>query len=137
GEFTKQAEDLEMRIRRLQRDLADLRANEEAAARAQGGYGQAVQDVLSARDKRQIKGIIGTVAELAKVDKKHTEAMQIAAGGRLQAVVVEDDAVAAQCIDLVKRRQSGRVTLLPLNKMVPGRPSGQALMKVKEEGCLG
>lgn len=137
GEFGRQAEELEQRIRRLQRDLADLRANEEAAARAQGGYGQAVQDVLSARDKRQIKGIIGTVAELAKVDKKHTEAMQIAAAGRLQAIVVEDDAVAAECISLVKSRQSGRVTLLPLNKMVPGRPSGQALMKVKEQGCLG
>ncbi|MES2155008.1 MAG: chromosome segregation protein SMC [bacterium] len=137
AEFGKQAEELEMRIRRLQRDLADLRANEEAAARAQGGYGQAVQDVLSARDKREIKGVIGTVAELAKVDKKHSEAMQIAAAGRLQAIVVEDDSVAAQCIDLVKRRQSGRVTLLPLNKMVPGRPSGQALMKVKEQGCLG
>lgn len=137
GELGKQAEDLEQRIRRQQRELADLRANEEAAARAQGGYGKAVQDVLAARDKREIKGIIGTVAELAKVDKKHTEAMQIAAAGRLQAIVVEDDSVAEQCIDLVKRRQSGRVSLLPLNKMVPGRPSGQALMKVKEVGCLG
>ncbi|MEA3190442.1 MAG: chromosome segregation protein [Thermoplasmata archaeon] len=137
SECMRQAEELEARIRRLQRDLADLRANEEAAARAQGGYGRAVQDVLAARDGRDIKGIIGTVAELAKVDPKHQEAMQIAAAGRLTAVVVEDDAVAAQCIDLVKRKQSGRVTLLPLNKMVPGRPSGQSLMKVKEQGCLG
>ncbi|MEA3202793.1 MAG: chromosome segregation protein, partial [Thermoplasmata archaeon] len=137
GDLMKQAEDLETRIRRLDRERIDLQANEDAAARAQGGYGRAVQDVLQARDKREIKGIIGTVAELAKVDKKYTEAMQIAAAGRLTAIVVEDDAVAAQCIDLVKRRQSGRATFLPLNKMVPGRPSGQALMKVKEQGSLG
>ncbi|HUR62610.1 MAG TPA: chromosome segregation protein SMC [Candidatus Thermoplasmatota archaeon] len=137
GDLMKQAEDLEQRIRRLDRERIDLQANEDAAARAQGGYGRAVQDVLQARDKREIKGIIGTVAELAKVDKKYTEAMQIAASGRLTAIVVEDDAVAAQCIDLVKRRQSGRATFLPLNKMVPGRPSGQALMKVKEQGSLG
>jgi chromosome segregation protein len=137
GELMRQAEEIEQRIRHLQRELSELRANEEAAARAQGGYGRAVQDVLAARDKHEIKGIIGTVAELAKVDKKYTEAMQIAAAGRLTAIVVEDDAVAAQCIDLVKRKQSGRATFLPLNKMVPGRPSGQSLMKVKEEGCLG
>jgi chromosome segregation protein len=137
GDLMKQAEDLEQRIRRLDRERIELQANEAAAARAQGGYGRAVQDVLEARDKREIKGIVGTVAELAKVDKRYTEAMQIAAAGRLTAVVVEDDAVAAQCIDLVKRKQSGRATFLPLNKMVPGRPSGQALMKVKEQGSLG
>lgn len=137
AEFARQAEEIENRIRRLQRELSDLRVNEEAAARAQGGYGRAVQEILQARDNREIKGIIGTVAELAKVDGKYQEALQIASGGRLTAIVVEDDAVAAQCIELVKKRQSGRATFLPLNKMVPGRPSGQSLMKVKEPGCLG
>jgi chromosome segregation protein len=137
AEHARQAEELEARIRRLQRELSELRAAEEAAARAQGGYGRAVQDILEARDKREIKGIIGTVAELAKVDKKYQNAMQIAAAGRLTAVVVDDDAVAQSCIELLKKKQSGRVTFLPLSKMVPGRPSGQALMKVKEQGCLG
>jgi len=137
AEHTAQAEELETRIRRLQRERSELQAAEEAAARAQGGYGRAVQDVLEARDRREIKGIVGTVAELAKVDDKLQNAMQVAAAGRLTAVVVEDDAVAAQCIELVKRKGSGRATFLPLNKMVPGRPSGQALMKVKEAGCLG
>jgi chromosome segregation protein len=137
AEWTQQAEELENRIRRLGRERTELQAQEEAAARAQGGYGRAVQDVLEARDKRQIKGIVGTVAELAKVDDKLQAAMQVAAAGRLTAIVVEDDAVAQQCIELVKRKGSGRATFLPLNKMVPGRPSGQALMKVKEPGCLG
>jgi chromosome segregation protein len=137
AEHTSQSEELEVRIRRLQRERSELQAAEEAAARAQGGYGRAVQDVLEARDRRDIKGIVGTVAELAKVDEKHQAAMQVAAGGRMTAIVVEDDAVAAQCIDLVKRKGSGRATFLPLNKMVPGRPSGQSLMKVKENGCLG
>ncbi|HEX2065677.1 MAG TPA: AAA family ATPase, partial [Candidatus Thermoplasmatota archaeon] len=103
GDLMRQAEELEQRIRRLDRERIELQANEAAAARAQGGYGRAVQDVLEARDRREIKGIVGTVAELAKVDKRYTEAMQIAAAGRLTAIVVEDDAVAAQCIDLVKR----------------------------------
>ncbi|MFO1532926.1 MAG: AAA family ATPase [Thermoplasmatota archaeon] len=137
AEHTSQAEELENRIRRLSRERTELQAAEEAAARAQGGYGRAVQDVLEARDKRTIKGIVGTVAELAKVDDKLQGAMQTAAAGRLTAIVVDDDAVAAQCIDLVKKKGSGRATFLPLNKMVPGRPSGQALMKVKEAGSLG
>ncbi|MEK6984809.1 MAG: chromosome segregation protein SMC [Candidatus Thermoplasmatota archaeon] len=137
AEAAKQADDLNQRILRIQRELAELRASEEASARAQGNMTGAVKDILEARAKREIKGIVGTVAELVKVDKKFQEAVRIAAGGRLTAVIVEDDAAAAACIDLVKRNRSGRATLLPLNKMVPGRPSGQALMAQKKEGSLG
>ncbi|HLF16457.1 MAG TPA: AAA family ATPase, partial [Candidatus Thermoplasmatota archaeon] len=137
AELQKDAEELENRIRRLQRELAELRAGEEAAARAQGGYGKAVEDILDARDKGKIKGIVGTIAELGKVEKRQENAMQIAAGNRMAAVVVEDDAVAAQCIEHLKSRQSGRVTFLPLTKMVPGRPRAQALMRAKAEGSLG
>lgn len=137
AELAKQAEELEQRIRRLQRELAELRAAQEAAEQVKGGYGAAVDVILKARDSRKIAGIVGTISELAKVDDKHKHALQIAASGRLNAVIVNDDNVAAQCIELLKQTGAGRATFLPLTKMVPGRPRGQALMKVKEQGCLG
>jgi chromosome segregation protein len=137
AELAKQAEELEQRIRRLQRELAELRAAQEAAEHVKGGYGAAVEVILKARESRKIPGIVGTISELAKVDDKHKHALQIAASGRLNAVIVNDDDVAAKCIELLKQTGAGRATFLPLTKMVPGRPRGQALMKVKEQGCLG
>jgi chromosome segregation protein len=137
AELAKQGEELEARIRRLQRELAELRAAQEAAEQVRGGYGMAVETILKARDSRRIAGIVGTVSELAKVKDEHKTALSTAAAGRLNAVIVNDDDVAAQCIELLKSTGAGRATFLPLTKMVPGRPRGQALMKVKEQGCLG
>jgi chromosome segregation protein len=137
AELARQGEELEQRIRRLQRELAELRAAQEAAEQVRGGHGAAVDAILKARERRGIKGIVGTISELAKVKDEHKTALATAAAGRLNAVIVEDDAVAAECIELLKASGAGRATFLPLNKMVPGRPRGQALMKVKEQGCLG
>lgn len=137
AELAKQHEELDNRIRRLQRELVELQAAQEAAAKLQGGQGAAVDRILKAREKREVKGIVGTISELAKVKDQHKTALATAAAGRLNAIIVEDDAVAAQCIEILKGEGIGRATFLPLTKMVPGRPRGQALMKVKEQGCLG
>jgi chromosome segregation protein len=137
AEYAKQNEDLENRIRRLQRELAELQARQDAAAKVQGGMTRSVQEILSARDQGTVRGIIGTVSELATVDDKYRVALETAAGQTLQAIVVEDDAVAAQCIEILKQSRAGRAKFLPLNKMVPGRPRGTALMKMKQDGCLG
>src|SRR2546427_469218 len=50
----------------------------------------------------------------------------------MQAIVVDDDAVAAACIDYLKKTRAGRATFLPLNKMLVGRPRGKAILVAKE-----
>lgn len=137
AELAQQHQEIDGRIRRLQREVAELSAAQAAAAQQSGSNTPAVDAILKARERRDIRGIVGTISELAKVKDEHKHALQIAASGRLSAIVVEDDAVAAECIDLLKKTGAGRATFLPLTKMVPGRPRGQALMKVKEQGCLG
>ncbi|MEK6976053.1 MAG: chromosome segregation protein SMC [Candidatus Thermoplasmatota archaeon] len=137
AELAQQHQEIDGRIRRLHREVAELSAAQAAAAQQSGSNTPAVDAILKAREKREIRGIVGTISELAKVQDEHKHALQIAASGRLSAIVVEDDAVAAECIDLLKKTGAGRATFLPLTKMVPGRPRGQALMKVKEQGCLG
>jgi hypothetical protein len=89
---------------------------------------EAVRFVLSLRDMRKIQGIHGTVAELASVDKEYELAMSVAAGAKMQAVVVDDENVGAEVLEAVKKADVGRVTVLPLSKMMGGKPRGPAIL---------
>lgn len=135
-ELTEQLADLENAIRRLQREQSKLQAEYDAMQSVHGVYNKAVHEVLNARDAG-IDGIHGTVAELAQVDDKYKLAVEIAAGARMQAIVVEDDAVAAKAIRFLQKEKLGRATFLPLNKMVTGKPRGKALMAIKDPNAHG
>ena len=125
---------------RLQREisrLAERYAVERAKVDAHAGGMVAVNSILEARDQGKLKGIIGTVNELVNYDEKYSKAMEIAAGNRMNAVVVETDEAAAKAIRFLKENKLGRVTFLPLNKMRMGRPSGRALLTSKKDGVIG
>ncbi|WP_421908860.1 chromosome segregation protein SMC [Methanolacinia petrolearia] len=95
-------------IRGLERDLMRLEAQQQAS----GGPGGNALDAVLGMD-----GVIGTVAQLGKAPAEYAAALDIAAGGRLRNVVVENDAVAADAIRFLKERRLGRMTFLPLNKL--------------------
>ncbi len=135
--LVKEAGDLELEVKRLSRDFNSLKAESEAAMQLQKGYTRAVNSVIDARDRGKLRGVLGTIAELAEVDKKYENALTVAAGTRMQSVVVEDDEAAAQCINYLKRTKIGRATFLPLNKMRKGRPGGKALMAVRSDNAIG
>ena len=114
-------------------------AAEEAATRARdeiGGYARAVQSVLAARDTGELDGIVGTIAELGQVDGEHALALEVAAGARMQSVVVRDDSVAAEAIAFLKQRKLGRARFLPLNRLRRYRPGANALLLVKQSGAV-
>ncbi|MBI4159086.1 chromosome segregation protein SMC [Candidatus Woesearchaeota archaeon] len=67
--------------------------------------------------KSGINGIFNTVGGLGQVDKKYSLALEVAAGSRINAVVVQDDLVASKCIKYLKEKKMGIVAFLPLNKM--------------------
>jgi len=131
-QLTKMAAELEQAVRNLTREYNHLKAEEEAAVNVARGYNRAVKAILEARDRSQMKGIHGTIAELADVDPKYEVALNVAAGGRMQSIVVEDDEVASEAINYLKRGDLGRATFLPLNKMLDGKPRGKAQMAEKE-----
>ncbi|MFC1801701.1 hypothetical protein ACFLZB_04530, partial [Nanoarchaeota archaeon] len=83
--------------------------------------------------KKFVRGIYGTVAELGKVKSKYSMALEVAAGPRINSVVVENEKVAADCIKYLKDKKFGVVTFIPLNKIkAPGiRPEVKDLMKEK------
>ncbi|MGG6268624.1 chromosome segregation protein SMC [Leptolyngbya sp. AN03gr2] len=113
-----------------QRKLDKLEAQTQAVQEAQGT--QASQVIL----KMGLTGICGLVAELGQVDSRYQLALETAAGARLANIVVEDDAIAAAAIDILKQRRAGRATFLPLNKLNPPHIPNRATMR-SMQGCIG
>lgn len=128
-QLEKQESDLMDAATRLGHEYNRLNAEKKAEDRVRGS--EAVRFVLDLRDMRKINGIHGTIAELASVDKKYETALAVAAGGKMQAIVVDDDQVGEAVLTAVKKADAGRVTVLPLNKMIAGKPRGPAILASK------
>jgi len=127
----EQSQDLENAVKTLTREYNQLKAEAEAVDMIKRGQNAAVSGILEARDRGIIKGVHGTIAELAEVEDEHETALNVAAGARMQAIVVDTDEVASECIGYLKKNKAGRATFLPLNRMLDGRPRGKAIMAAK------
>ena len=106
-----------------QRDLAATIAAEEKALRGVEEMGKV----------GAINGIHGRLRELIKIDRSFKKAIEAAATGWLDALVVKDIDTAFTCTETLRRMKLGRIKLIPLqgaisvkNKPVP-----------KREGVLG
>ncbi len=96
----------------LAEEVAKARAKELAIReRALGNL--AVKSILS----QKLKGVYGTVSQLGKVRTKYALALETAAGPRINSIIVESDAVAADCIKFLKSKKIGTAAFLPLNKI--------------------
>jgi chromosome segregation protein len=116
--------------REKQRRLDKLEAQNQAMQEAQGTH--ATQLIL----QMNMSGVCGLVAQLGRVEPRYQLALETAAGARLGNLVVEDDGVAAACIELLKQRKAGRATFLPLNKVQGGRSPSRGTMR-SIPGCIG
>lgn len=97
---------------------------------------EAVKEVLGLKGK--IEGICGTVSDLGKVkNSKYEAALSAAAGNRLQAIVVETDAAAAQCIAWLKENRLPAVTFFPLNRLKEFYISNETQEILSEGGAIG
>jgi chromosome segregation protein len=68
-------------------------------------------------------GVYGTIAELGEVPSKYSLALEIAAGNKMESIVVDNDKIAAECIKYLKTGKLGMATFVPLNKIKPVRES--------------
>lgn len=120
-------ESVQARVSRAEQEVASAEAR-RAQAHALGG-GQALAAIKDAR----ISGIHGIVADLIKFEPRFAQALEAAAGGRLHWVVVDDEHVAREAIDVLKRTRAGRLSFAPLTKMRGPRidrdaPRGKAIL---------
>jgi len=98
-------------------------------------YLDAVKAIL--RQKDSIKGIYGTVSQLASTQPMYETALAVAAGNRLSAVVVQSDEVAVRCINFLKERKLGSVIFIPLNKIQAGAPIKESKELLAANGAIG
>ncbi len=131
SELEKQETDLTNAYRRIDEEYKALQAEKKVSDRMNQGS-LAVDAILTLRNRGDMPGIHGTIQELATVDPGYETALSVAAGNKMQAIVVDDDQVAADAIAYLKKEKLGRVTFLPLSKMMGGKPRAKAIMSEKE-----
>ncbi len=116
--------DLNYNIRMAYGKLSRLEAQKQMAANSASNM--AIDTVMNAK----LKGVHAPLMKLGTVDKEYSTAMEIAFGGRLGHIVVDDEHVASVAIELLKSSRAGRTTFIPLNKVAKA-PTRLALPKDK------
>ncbi len=109
-------------VKTRQAELARLEAQQQARGE---GESRALEAITG------MEGVQGTIAALGKAPKEYATALNVAAGGRLGYVVVDNDTIAAQAISYLKENKLGRLTFLPLSKLRP-----PTYPSVKEKGVI-
>ena len=126
----------------MQKNLQELNTAKTRLRFLQGmqeeyeGFGRGAKRVLK-NNFAWNKGVCGAVAEVIKIDSKYLTAIEIALGGSLQNIITENDTVAKEAIEFLKREKLGRVTFLPLNTIVDTAKKFQDASILKIPGVLG
>ena len=77
------------------------------------GFNRAVKTVMALKKNR--KGILGTVSDVIRVEKKYRTLIETALGGNYQNVIVKTEEEAKTLIGILKEERAGRATFLPLD----------------------
>ncbi|MFC3211286.1 chromosome segregation protein SMC [Planomicrobium okeanokoites] len=112
---------LESRIDTLQELEADF-----------SGFFQGVREVLQAREKGQLTGIVGAVAEIAQVDQNYAKAIETALGASSQHIVVQNEDDARKAIQFLREKRAGRSTFLPMTVMKPRTIPEHTLSSIRQ-----
>ena len=96
------------------------------------GYSKSVKIVMGEHSRGALKNIHGTVGSLVKTDDSYTIAIETAFGGSLQNIIVDTEEDGKSAINLLKRRDSGRATFLPISTI-----KGSAISQSEFSGDLG
>ena len=96
------------------------------------GFFHGVKEVLLARDKGELQGIEGAVAELVNVPSQYSQAIETALGAAMQHIVTTDERSAQQAIGWLKQKRAGRATFLPKTVMKSRRLAEHQIMQAME-----
>ena len=135
--LAKQLEALQGKRTQLESDakVADSRISLlEDMEKEHEGYNRAVKFVLKEYDKGTLKGVRGAVGELITAEDAYAIAIETALGAAAQNIVVETQEDGARAIELLKRKDMGRCTFLPMNVIVGSEPG---YIPERDKGFVG
>lgn len=127
GKAEEQLRAAQARVTELESDLkvADSRISLlEEMEKEHEGFNRAVRFVLKEKEKGSLRGIRGPVGELIQAEDAYAVAIETALGAATQNIIVETQEEGAKAIDLLKRRDMGRCTFLPMN-VIRGQKAGE------------
>lgn len=132
-------ENKQQRLNEAMNQLQQAKAKHRSLTEMQenyAGYFAGVKAVMQQRE--QLKGIVGTVADLIDIPKQFVDAVDTVLASSSQFVVVEDEQAGREAISYLKKQRAGRATFLPLTTIKP-RHLQQELKKQAEavKGYLG
>jgi chromosome segregation protein len=136
---TRETKAEELRERRL-RLSGDLRAVDDRIAllteleKDYEGFNKAVKTVMREAEHGLLKGVRGPVAKLLQTDDRYAQAIETALGGALQHIVVDTQEQGKASIELLKKRDAGRCTFLPVDSIKGG---GLRRVPADEPGFVG
>ena len=119
--------DVQYNVQTAYRKISQMEAQKQAFDEM--NFGRAVDTVLNAK----INGVHATLAQLGQVDKEYSTALEVAMGGRMANIVVDDDETARIAIEVLKSANAGRATFLPLNKI---NKAPKSLKLPKDKGVI-
>ncbi len=84
------------------------------------GFSKAVKIVMRETERGLLKGVHGPVASLLTVPDDYALAVETAIGGAMQNIVVDTPEVGKTAIEMLKRKDGGRGTFMPISTMRGG-----------------
>ena len=103
--------------------------------RSNEGFTPPVRKVLTAKEQKEIDGIVGTVGSLLTVRSGLELAIETALGAAVQNIVVSNEKTAKEAISFLKESRSGRATFLPMDTVTPTGFDHRELLS--ERGVVG
>lgn len=149
GSLSNTARGFEMRLDSRQKRLEEARRNGEQLRLDAGeqarrvklleemernleGFAHSVKTVMKEVGHGNLNGIHGPVSRLLQVPAEYAVAVETALGASMQNIVVETEQNAKRAIELLKKKDSGRATFLPISTI-----HGNLLQEQGLADCLG
>lgn len=116
------ADTLERDLHEINKNINGLEANKTMLSNLEKhyeGYNRTVKTLMEEIDKGKTPFAQGTkvLGEIFSVDKEYETAIEIALGAGISNIITEDDKIAKDLINYLKKNNMGRATFLPLNNI--------------------
>ncbi|NVM54265.1 MAG: AAA family ATPase [Candidatus Helarchaeota archaeon] len=108
-------QELELKKVELQKEISHY---QQLLQETKPNYSYAVQKVLEGRDKKVLRGVIGTIIELIEdIQSEYAIAIEAVGGFKLQNIVTRNFEITKQIINYVKKIKVGKITFYPLDTL--------------------
>ena len=131
----KRRDELAEQVQKLRSQLESITAKVgvfRAMEKDFEGYQKSVRTVMQEAKRGGLKNIHGPISQLIRTEDEYTVAIEIALGGALQQIVVDNEQDGKAVLNYLKRTNGGRTTVLPISTV-----RGRKLQEKGVDNCRG